>query len=111
MTASVTPMLLATALSETVATRIGKLAAIDTTVGETADVATALATYTNLFGHIEYRQVAGMLQTDFSLIRPGALHRANGGILVLRAESLAANGYSWAQLKGALRPAIAIGGQ
>jgi POT family proton-dependent oligopeptide transporter len=40
---------LATALSETVATRIGKMAAIDTTAGETADVATALATYSQLF--------------------------------------------------------------
>ncbi len=40
---------LATALSETVATRIGKMAAIDTSAGETADPATALATYTQLF--------------------------------------------------------------
>ncbi len=40
---------LATALSETVATRIGRMAAIDTSAGETADVATALATYTQLF--------------------------------------------------------------
>jgi len=40
---------LATALSETVATRLGKLATIDTTAGETADVGTALATYTQLF--------------------------------------------------------------
>ncbi|NKB49873.1 MAG: AAA family ATPase [Alphaproteobacteria bacterium] len=60
-------------------------------------------TYTNLFGRIEYRQIGGMLQTDFALIRPGALHQANGGILVLRAEALAANGDSWIHLKGALR--------
>ena len=40
---------LATALSETVATRIGKLASIDTTGGEARDIATALATYTELF--------------------------------------------------------------
>lgn len=60
-------------------------------------------TYTNLFGRIEYRQIGGMLQTDFALIRPGALHQANGGVLVLRAEALAANGDSWMQLKGALR--------
>jgi len=60
-------------------------------------------TYTNLFGRIEYRQIGGMLQTDFALIRPGALHQANGGILILRAEALAANGDSWVQLKGALR--------
>ena len=60
-------------------------------------------TYTNLFGRIEYRQVGGVLQTSFAHIRPGALHEANGGILVLRAEALAANGDSWVQLKGALR--------
>jgi predicted ATP-dependent protease len=60
-------------------------------------------TYTNLFGRIEYRQIGGMLQTDFALLRPGALHQANGGILVLRAEALAANGDSWIHLKGALR--------
>jgi predicted ATP-dependent protease len=60
-------------------------------------------TYTNLFGRIEYRQIGGMLQTNFALIRPGALHQANGGVLVLRAEALAANGDSWVQLKGALR--------
>ena len=40
---------LATALSETVATRIGKMASIDTSSGETADIATAVATYTQLF--------------------------------------------------------------
>ncbi|MDX1516260.1 MAG: peptide MFS transporter [Woeseiaceae bacterium] len=40
---------LATALSETVATRLGRLAAIDTTAGETGDIAGALATYTQLF--------------------------------------------------------------
>ena len=40
---------LATALSETVATRIGKMAAIDTSAGESADIAVALASYTELF--------------------------------------------------------------
>ena len=60
-------------------------------------------TYTNLFGRIEYRQIGGMLQTNFALIRPGAIHQANGGVLLLRAEALAANGDSWVQLKGALR--------
>ncbi|MDE0779381.1 MAG: AAA family ATPase [Alphaproteobacteria bacterium] len=63
-------------------------------------------TYENLFGRIEYRQVGGVLQTDFSLIQPGALHRANGGILVLRAESIAADGGSWTQLKSALRDGV-----
>lgn len=45
---------LATALSETVATRIGKLAAIDTSSGEVQDIGTALATYTQLFEFLMY---------------------------------------------------------
>lgn len=60
-------------------------------------------TYENLFGRIEYRAVSGTLQTDFTMIRPGSLHRANGGILIIRAEALAAQPYSWMFLKGALR--------
>ena len=63
-------------------------------------------TYENLFGRIEYRQVGGVLQTDFSLVQPGALHRANGGILVLRADAIAAQGGSWNHLKGALRDGV-----
>jgi predicted ATP-dependent protease len=63
-------------------------------------------TYANLFGQIEYRQVGGVLQTDYSLIQPGALHRANGGVLVLRAEAIAAQGGGWDQLKGALRDGV-----
>ena len=60
-------------------------------------------TYENLFGRIEYRQAQGSVETDFTLIRAGALHRANGGILVLRAEALAAYPASWLFLKAALR--------
>jgi len=67
------------------------------------DVLEPNPTVENLFGRIEYRQVGGVLETDFTLIRPGALHRANGGILVLRAESLAARPQVWELLKGALR--------
>ena len=63
-------------------------------------------TYANLFGQIEYRQAGGVLATDYTLIQPGALHRANGGVLVLRAEAIAAHPDSWAQLKGALRDGV-----
>lgn len=49
---------LATALSETVATRIGKMAAIDTSVGETADIATTVATYTALFSFLMWFGIA-----------------------------------------------------
>ena len=66
-------------------------------------VVEANPTYENLFGRIEYRQTGGVLDTDFTMIRAGALHRANGGLLVLRAEALAANRAAWDFLKGALR--------
>ena len=61
-------------------------------------------TYENLFGVIEYRQLpGGALDTDVTLIRPGALHRANGGVLILRAEAMVRDPVLWAFLKGALR--------
>jgi predicted ATP-dependent protease len=59
--------------------------------------------YENLFGRIEYHQAKGSVETDFLQIKAGALHRANGGVLVLRAEALAANATVWAFLKAALR--------
>ena len=59
--------------------------------------------YAHLFGHVEYRMVNGVLETDASLLRAGALHRANGGVLVVRAEGIAADAEAWAALKGALR--------
>jgi predicted ATP-dependent protease len=60
-------------------------------------------TYENLFGRIEYHPAEGGLVTDFTMIRAGSVHRANGGMLVLRAEALARNPTSWDFLKGALR--------
>jgi predicted ATP-dependent protease len=60
--------------------------------------------YENLFGLIEYRQLpGGGLETDVGLIQPGALHRANGGVLILRAEALVAQPLLWGFLKAALR--------
>ena len=60
-------------------------------------------TYENLFGRIEYRQSARSMETDFTLIRPGAFHCANGGVIVLRADAIASNPGIWAFIKGALR--------
>ena len=59
--------------------------------------------YENLFGWLEYRQGEKSFETDFTLVRPGALHRANGGILVLRADSVAEREDVWRFLKEALR--------
>ena len=69
---------LATALSETVATRLGKMAAIDTSAaGETADAATALATYTELF---EFLMWFGIGAGVFMIIISPVLRRWMGGI-------------------------------
>jgi lon-related putative ATP-dependent protease len=59
-------------------------------------------TYSNLFGRIEQEAHFGTLVTDFTLIRRGALHQANGGYLVLPVEDLLRNPFAWESLKRAL---------
>lgn len=59
--------------------------------------------YEKLFGGFEYRLEGGIAVTDYHHIRAGALHRANDGILVLRAEAIAEQPMIWGFLKGALR--------
>ncbi len=59
-------------------------------------------TYQNLIGRVEHIAHMGMLQTDFTLIKAGALHRANGGYLILDAEKVLGNPYAWEGLKRVL---------
>lgn len=59
-------------------------------------------TYQNLIGRVEYVSQMGALVTDFNLIMPGALHRANGGYLILEARKVLAQPYAWEGLKQAL---------
>lgn len=59
--------------------------------------------YNNLVGRIEHMAQMGALVTDFNLIKPGALHRANGGYLVLDARDLLMQPYAWNALKRVLR--------
>jgi lon-related putative ATP-dependent protease len=59
-------------------------------------------TYPNLIGRIEHIAHMGTLVTNFALIKPGALHRANGGYLVLDVSKLLMQPYSWEGLKRAL---------
>lgn len=61
------------------------------------------ATYTNLFGKIERRVQFGVMTADFTMIKPGSLHEANGGYLVLNADNLLKYWISWEALKIALR--------
>ncbi|HET9222223.1 MAG TPA: ATP-binding protein, partial [Roseiflexaceae bacterium] len=58
--------------------------------------------YPNLIGRIEKESQFGALSTDFTLVKAGSLHRANGGYLVLPAEDLLRNVMSWEGLKRAL---------
>lgn len=56
----------------------------------------------NLVGKVERIQQFGALITDFTLIKGGALHRANGGFLLIDARKLLLQPYSWDSLKRAL---------
>lgn len=59
-------------------------------------------TFQNLVGRVEYVSEMGNLLTDLTLIKAGALHRANGGYLVLEARKLLSHMYAWEGLKRAL---------
>ncbi len=60
-------------------------------------------THGNLMGRIEHISRMGALLTDFLLIRPGALHRANGGYLLLDARKLLTSPFAYEALKRALK--------
>jgi len=60
-------------------------------------------TYHNLFGYVENVTYKGTVFTDFSLIRPGSLHRANGGYLLMDAIKVLEQPFVWDGLKRALR--------
>jgi len=60
-------------------------------------------TYLNLFGRIEKEAQFGSYTTDFTLVKGGSIHRANGGYLVLPVEDLLANPLAYDGLKRALR--------
>ncbi|MHC4221237.1 MAG: Lon protease family protein, partial [Planctomycetota bacterium] len=60
-------------------------------------------TYQNLVGSVEYVSETGNLVTNFTLIKAGALHRANGGYLLLDARKLLNHIYAWEGLKRALK--------
>jgi len=60
-------------------------------------------TYHNLFGYVENVTYKGTVFTDFSLIRPGSLHRANGGYLLMDATKVLEQPFAWDALKRALQ--------
>lgn len=60
-------------------------------------------TYNNLAGRVEKESFMGTLVTDFTMIRQGSLHTANGGYLIVRIEELVQNFFAWECLKRALK--------
>ncbi len=60
-------------------------------------------TYPNLFGYLERRARYGALLTDFTRVRAGSLHRASGGVLVVRAADLLTDPIIWERMKRVLR--------
>ena len=60
-------------------------------------------TYSNLVGRVEHIAQLGALVTDFTLIKPGALHRANGGYLLLDIRKVLVQPFAWEGLKRALQ--------
>ncbi|MBN9483701.1 MAG: AAA family ATPase [Bacteroidetes bacterium] len=61
------------------------------------------STYNNLLGRVEKESYMGTLISDFTMIRNGALHTANGGYLIIRIEEILNNYFAWDCLKRALK--------
>ena len=59
--------------------------------------------YNNIFGGLEYENQYGMLKTDFTMIKPGLLHLANGGYIIFQAKDLLTNQACYEALKKFLR--------
>ena len=60
-------------------------------------------THNNLLGRVDKEAQFGALQADLTMIRPGSLHRANGGYLIIRIEEILRNATAWEGLKRSLK--------
>lgn len=60
-------------------------------------------TYINLLGSVEKESMMGSLITDFTMIRKGSLHKANGGYLIIKASEILKNFFAWEALKRSVR--------
>lgn len=77
---------------------------VDNTGVEEAPVVSEFSpTPYNVMGRVEREAQFGALQTDLTMIRPGSLHRANGGYYVVRVEELLRNPIAWEGLKRCLK--------
>jgi lon-related putative ATP-dependent protease len=77
---------------------------VDNSAVEGAPVVTAPhPTHRHIFGYIEKEINFGAVRTDFTLVRVGAAHKANGGYLIIHAKDLITSPYSWPNLKRAIK--------
>jgi len=60
-------------------------------------------TFQNLIGRVERQAQFGMLTTSFNMIKPGALHRANGGYLIVESDHILRNPFAYDALKHAIK--------
>lgn len=60
-------------------------------------------TFQNLFGKLEYENYYGTLKTDYTMLKPGLMHKANGGYIIFQAKDLITNGICYEELKRVLR--------
>ena len=60
-------------------------------------------TFQNLFGKLEYENYYGTLKTDYTMLKPGLLHKANGGYIIFQAKDLLLNPICYEELKRVLR--------
>ena len=59
-------------------------------------------TYSNIFGRLEYENQFGTLKTDYTMLKPGLLHQANGGYIIFQAKDLLQNPMCYDALKKSL---------
>ncbi len=59
--------------------------------------------YQNIFGKLEYENYMGSFKTDYTMLKPGLLHKANGGYIIFQAEDLLTNPVCYENLKRVLR--------
>ena len=59
-------------------------------------------TYQNIFGKLEYENQFGIMKTDFTMIKPGLLQKANGGYIIFQARDLLTNPQCYENLKKVL---------
>ena len=64
--------------------------------------------YYNLFGKLEYKSHMLSMNTDFTMLRPGAIHHANGGFLILQIRDILQDPYAWETLKKAIKHRKAV---